>query len=199
VRRVLAPVAVWTTDEGLGGIDIHVANDRQEPLDVSLRVALYADLEHLVDEASESLKLAPRAMLTRNVEQLIGRFVDAAWTYRFGPPSHDAVVVSLEAHDGHLRSQAFRFPAGRPLRPEPADGLALEAAAHRRPDGSVELVVATRRLAYGVRVHAPGYRASEDAFCVEPGRRRTTVLTPCEDGASFSGGARAPATPGEPQ
>ena len=53
VRRVLAPVAVWTTDEGLGGIDIHVANDRQEPLDVSLRVALYADLEHLVDEASE--------------------------------------------------------------------------------------------------------------------------------------------------
>ena len=27
LRRALAPVAVWTTDEGLGGIDVHVAND----------------------------------------------------------------------------------------------------------------------------------------------------------------------------
>ncbi len=28
LRRALAPVAVWTTDEGLGGIVVHVANDR---------------------------------------------------------------------------------------------------------------------------------------------------------------------------
>ncbi len=28
LRRALAPVALWTTDEGLGGIVVHVANDR---------------------------------------------------------------------------------------------------------------------------------------------------------------------------
>ena len=28
LRRALAPVAVWTTDEGLNGISVHIANDR---------------------------------------------------------------------------------------------------------------------------------------------------------------------------
>ena len=32
LRRALAPVAVWSTDEGLDGVDVHVANDRPEPL-----------------------------------------------------------------------------------------------------------------------------------------------------------------------
>ena len=27
LKRALAPCAVWTTDEGLNGVDIHVAND----------------------------------------------------------------------------------------------------------------------------------------------------------------------------
>src|SRR5207253_8672744 len=36
LRRALAPIAVWTTDEGLGGIDAHVANDGPKPLDATL-------------------------------------------------------------------------------------------------------------------------------------------------------------------
>ena len=43
LRRTLAPIAVWMTDEGLGGIAVHVANDRPEPLSARLRIALYRD------------------------------------------------------------------------------------------------------------------------------------------------------------
>ena len=41
LKRILAPSAIWTTDEGLNGIDIHVANDLPASLEAWLRVAIY--------------------------------------------------------------------------------------------------------------------------------------------------------------
>ena len=54
LKRALAPVAVWTVDEGLGGVVAHVANDRPAPLSASLRVALYRDREHRVSRRPAS-------------------------------------------------------------------------------------------------------------------------------------------------
>ena len=58
LKRALAPVAVWTVDEGLGGVVVHVANDRAVPLIASLRVALYRDRELRVEEAITPIELA---------------------------------------------------------------------------------------------------------------------------------------------
>jgi hypothetical protein len=37
-------------------------------------------------------------------------------------------------------------------------------------------VVRSRGFAYGVRVHAPGYLPSDDAFSIEPGGTRNVAL-----------------------
>jgi beta-mannosidase len=169
LRRALAPVSVWTTDEGLGGVVAHVANDRPESLPARLRVDFYRDFEVRVDGGSEELELPPHSVIERDVEGLLGRFVDASYAFRFGPPQHHAVVVSLETPDGELLSQSFRFPAGRPLEQESAESLGLEA----RVDGDT-LVVRSRRLAYGVRVHNAA--VSDNAFSVEPGGERVVQL-----------------------
>lgn len=191
LRRALAPVAVWTSDEGLGGVVAHVANDRGERLGARLRVALYRDLEHRVEEAVETIELEPHEGCERNLEAMLGRFVDAAWAYRFGPPGHDLIVASLE-RDGERRpellSQSVRFPAGRPTATEPAARLGLEATADQLDEhGSVGLRVRSRRLAYGVRVHAPGFAACEDAFSIEPGGEREIPLRPREPATAFAG------------
>jgi beta-mannosidase len=177
LARALAPVAVWSTDEGLGGIDVHVANDGPHALAARLRVALYRGFEQLVDEVVADLELDAHGALTRNVEALLGRFVDVSWAYRFGPPAQDLVAVSLETATGELLSQAFRFPAGRPLGQEPASDLGLEALFERTPEGAV-VRVTSRRFAYGVRVAIDGWGASDDAFGVEPGHERRVVLRP---------------------
>ena len=78
---------------------------------------------------------------------------------------------------GELLSQAFRFPAGRPLGQEPASDLGLEAMFERTPEGTV-LRVTSRRFAYGVRVAVAGWGASDDAFGVEPGHERRVALRP---------------------
>ena len=86
---------------------MHVANDRPEPLRARLHVVLFRDPELQVEEASEDLELDAHGAATRNVETLLGRFVDASYAYRFGPPGHHVVVATLESEDGVI-SRAIR-------------------------------------------------------------------------------------------
>jgi beta-mannosidase len=146
---VLQPVAVWTTDEGLAGIDVHVANDTAEELRAPLRVDLYRDFELRVDGGEEELVVPPRSVVRRNVEAVMGRFVDASYAYRFGPPGHHVVAVRF---GGQV---ALRFPAGRPpLQSREQLGLELDGR-----------VVRTRRLLYGAR-------CGGEAFSLLPGEER---------------------------
>ncbi len=190
LKRALAPVAVWTVDEGLGGVVAHVANDGPLPLAASLRVALYRDHELLVGEAARAIELGPHGQGEWNVETIIGRFVDASWAYRFGPPAQDAIVVSLERDAGpetRPRSicQAIRFPAGRALERESPARLGLAAETTPLADGVLQLDLGSRRLAYGVRIDAPGFLPSDDGFFIEPGGTHSLILRP-------TGGPHAP-------
>jgi beta-mannosidase len=192
LRRALAPVAVWTTDEGLNGVSAHIANDPPDPLSARLRVSLYRDLELQVHEASAAIELPGRSHAAYDVEQLLGHFVDASWAYRFGPPPHDLLVASLErqGEQGYeLLSQSIRFPAGRPMAIESAGRLGLAAEAETLADGAVRVRVQSRRFAYGVRIHVPGFTADDDAFSIEPQGERIVRLRPRELAGEYSGGA----------
>jgi beta-mannosidase len=181
LKRALAPVAVWTVDENLGGVVAHVANDGPAPLSASLRVALYREGEHRVGEGRVPVELQPHSQGEWNVETVIGHFVDAAWAYRFGPPAQDAIVVTLEqdgSENAEILSQAMRFPAGRPLERESPERLGLAARGQTLPDGAMRLTLTSRRLAYGVEIHAPGFLASDDGFSIEPGGERLVTLLP---------------------
>jgi beta-mannosidase len=177
LRRALAPLALWSTDEGLGGIELHLANDGPAPVRGALRVALYRDGEVLVGEATQSLELAAHATADRNVEELLGRFVDAAWAYRFGPPQQDAVVAGFDTGAG-APLITVRFPAGPPA-PSSASELGLEA--ELTGDAVVEL--RSRRLVHAVRVHAAGFAADDGGFTLEPGAVRRVRLTAVDAGA----------------
>ena len=189
LRRALAPVAVWSTDEGLGGVDVHLANDGPEPVAGRLRIALYREFQVLVGEAVEEIVLAPRSCVTRNLEAMLGRFVDASWAYRFGPPAQDLIAMSLErASDDRLISQAFRFPAGQPLDRRSAVDLGLRAALAPSGSGELDLRVRSVRFVGGVRIEVPGFEAADDVFGIEPGRTRVIALRRRDPGAEAVGG-----------
>jgi beta-mannosidase len=188
LRRAMAPVAVWTTDEGVNGVAIHVANDRGTPLRGRLRLSLYRDLEARVADADEQLELPAHGHAVRSVEGLLGHFIDAAWAYRFGPPAADAIFVTLESADPAAPlSQAVRFPGGLPRERVPAARLELRGAVEQSAQGAVSIGLETTLLAYGVRVLAPGFEADADAFSLEPGAARRVRLTPLAQDAEFSG------------
>ena len=91
----------------------------------------------------------------------------------------DLVAIERDGPDGaEPISQAFRFPAGRPLREQPPDELGLGGSLQTLGDGRFALVLSSRRLAYGVRIHTPGFSPSDDALTLEPGVAGSVTLTP---------------------
>ena len=198
LRRAWAPRALWIVDEGLNGLDVHIANDRPEALDAELHVALLAGGgAHAIAEGAEPLRVAPHGAIARNAEALLGRFADASYAYRFGPPAHDAVVATLRAADGAILAQAAHFPVDPPVE---RTAFALTASAVTGSDpflqggcrkGSdpivedarcVTVVLRTDRLAWGVRIAAEGFRPEDDAFVLAPGAERRVVLRATGDG-----------------
>jgi beta-mannosidase len=197
LRRALAPIAVWMTDEGLGGIKVHLANDRAIPLAGHLRLALYSDFEHRVEQISQAIALAPHETVEHEAETLLGRFLDISWAYRFGPPAQNLIIASLEADieglDGaQMVSQTVRFPVGYPIDREPVERIGLQARGTMRPDGWVSLSLMARRLAWAVRVDLPGFQADDDAFSLEPSVERVVMLRPLgADGPQPAGAVSA--------
>ena len=147
LRRALAPVALWTVDEGLGGFVAHVANDGPSTLAADLHLALYRGGEQSVGEAQTAIDLSAHSQGEWDVEGILGRFADVGWAYRFGPPAQDAIVLRLltRGHPASLIAHAVRFPVGRPLALETPGDLGLEEHVYiRNLFHSVAKVVAHR-------------------------------------------------------
>ena len=82
----------------------------------------------------------------------------------------------------------MHYPLGRPTTSEPPARLGLSASARVTDSGHVRVSLESRRLAYCVRVHLPGFTPDDDAFSLEPGRERVVHLRPGRQDAVLSGG-----------
>ena len=87
----LQPTAVWFVDEGLNGLDVHVAHDPGEPADLTLTVELLREDGSVLESADEAWTMEPHGHRRWTVDALLGRFADSSYAYRFGPPPHAAV------------------------------------------------------------------------------------------------------------
>ena len=112
LAELLAPVAVWMTDEGMGGYAVHVANDRPEPFEGSVAIVL-SRRGTRIDGGERAVSVPPRACWSGDAETIIGRWVDIGYSYRFGPPAHDLVMAELRRADGTVAARGRRFPLGR--------------------------------------------------------------------------------------
>jgi beta-mannosidase len=106
----LQPTAVWLVDEGLNGLDVHVAHDGCEPDEATLLVELLRDDGSAGESAEEAWELAPHSHRVRSVEALLGRFADVTYAYRFGPPQHAGVRARLTTASGITREAVWTIP-----------------------------------------------------------------------------------------
>jgi len=182
LRRALQPLAIWTTDEGLDGIDIHVANDGPAPVDARLRVALYRD-NRRVAEGSIHIALPAHGTGCYGSEYVLGRFADAAYAYRFGPRGHDVAVASLYTTDYAVPyAQAFRFLE----RPFARGSVAVRGDAYPMGGGRIAVDLCSPGVLWGARLTSPGFAPDDMYFALEPGVTRRVILSPLHAQAMFT-------------
>ena len=177
LRRVLAPVAVLISDEGLNGLHIHVVNDTDRDVAGELTVELFARGELRLEEATATVEVPARGQVMEEMGALFDGFRDLSYAYRYGPPPYDVIAVGLRDGEGGVISEVVHLPAGLERPVEPDVGLAATACAGE--DGGWALSVTTRRLAQWVVVEVPGYRPSDSWFHLPPGATRTLTLHRC--------------------
>jgi beta-mannosidase len=176
LRRAVAPIAVWFVDEGLDGLAVHVANDTGNAVEAVLRIALYRDEQLLVGEVETAVLVEPHTVYERDVEDVLGRFVDVGYTYRFGELQQDTVVATLH-QDGRELSNVFYSPIrGVRRRRFGADELGLSVEAAAAGEGVLAVRIVAARVLHGVQLRVPGFDAEDDRFALEPARARTVMV-----------------------
>ena len=106
----LQPTAVWFVDEGLNGLDVHVAHDRWYADEARLVVELLREDGSAAESAEKSWEMEPHSHREFSVEAMLGRFADVSYAYRFGPPQHAGVRARLETATGISREAVWRVP-----------------------------------------------------------------------------------------
>lgn len=177
LRQVLQPVQIVVVDEGLNGLDVHVINERAAPLTASVELVALRDGRTPVARCGGQVRLAAHDAVRLGSAELLGRFFDWTYAYRFGPCEHDTVVASLRGDNGALLSQAFHFPS----RTHPAvfarRDPGIEARVSRAGD-AWHVDIDTRHVARHVQIDAPGFMPLDDWFHLAPGATARVALIP---------------------
>jgi len=189
LARVLAPVALLVTDEGLNGLHLHVMNDTDTSFAGRVQVALFAHGEQRVDQADRVVEVPARGSLTVEAGALFDGFRDLSYSYRFGPPAYDVVAAGLENGEGTPVSDVVHLPSGLD-RPVEVD-LGLLASARPGADDSWTVTVTTRRFAQWVVVEVPDFLATDSWFHLAPGATRSLTLLPQGEAGRPAGLVRA--------
>ncbi|MGI9146867.1 MAG: glycoside hydrolase family 2 protein [Chloroflexota bacterium] len=190
LKRALAPVTAFFTDEGLNGLWIHAINERDCPLQAELAFSAWKDGDVQVLARTATVTVPARDQLRIAVDGLLEHFADTTYAYRFGPPGHQIAVVEMSDRDsGERLSSAFHFPCGLALPVEP--DLGLEGSLHEDGAGNVFALLRARRFAQSVSLDVPGYRCNDNYFHLRPGAEVCVGLTQIMSQRRLGGSAQA--------
>lgn len=166
LRRACAPIRLSMTDEGLNGLFLHLINDTAESIEATLSFrALYQG--HVpVAQATRDIVLPPRSAQTIRSADLLTRFFDVTYAYRFGPAAHDVSIATLFGRHGTALSEAIHLVPGRILSPVAID---FEVEPYRSPSGWM-LRLRANRFAQSIRIHDRALRAEDAWFSMAPDR-----------------------------
>lgn len=180
LARAWARRAVLLTDEGLDGVDLHVHNEADTPLEGVVELELWSGRIR-TGAGRSAVSVAPYAACTLQGDTILGTFHDLAHAYRFGPPKHEAVVARLVV-EGVVIHEDVLFPGSHQLRSHASDVLTATAA---RADDGVTLTLQTIALLQAVTIDSDGWDAEDDSFPLVPGAPRVLRLRPRREGAAF--------------
>lgn len=173
LRRTLQPRAALFSDEGVNGPFVHLLNETGAAVTAEATLTAYKR-SVTVATATQTVTLPARSAVARSALEWFDGFRDFSWSYRFGPPSADLLVVTLNNDAEGVIHQDFHFPLGRPCTADVDSGLTAKAQSMTADE--YRLLVATERFAQHVHVEVDGFDVSDQYFHLAPGGQRTVLL-----------------------
>lgn len=167
--------AVLLTDEGLDGLDLHVLNESEEPLEATVELECLQDGRTRTAFSATSLPLPPFSAKTLKGDALLGHFTDLTHAYRFGPPKHDIVIARLRnAATGETIHEDVYFPQGMNLPLQ--HGAKVELSAHAVAPDQIALTLRSDVFLQAVALECVTDLPEDNYFSLAPGISKTVVF-----------------------
>jgi beta-mannosidase len=176
-RQVCQPIALFLTDEGCDGVDIHLVNDSPDPLQMQLVVRLLRQGQTEVARGTLDVEVMSRSGLSLAANRVLGVFADVSYAFRFGTSGHDTVHVSAvggPTGDRNLFLEACFFPQGPYSTPQ----LIKIHSEVTRVGGDWWLELAAESVVRFVHIDDRHYRPLDNYFHMSPGAVRRVRLAP---------------------
>jgi beta-mannosidase len=185
LKRTWSTRQVTLTDEGLNGLDIHLTNETTEKISGTLEVVLLREPNTVVVQREIPISVAARSRETLCADEILERFYDVTYAYRFGPPQHDVVAVTWYDDQRQVLSEAFHF-IERQIKPD-ARNSDIAAQYTVLNEGIVEVALTADRFLHHVFLKADGYLPDDNYFHLVPGRTKRVEFKPLsENPVAFS-------------
>ena len=175
LRRVLAPVQVLLSDEGVNGLDVHIINETPKPIAAILEFKCINRSSVTIMTVEHDVTIQAHDSVSLSSHSLCQGFFDTPRAYRFGPAEHDVTMATLLRRVSRdVTSRAFHFPLGRAL---PLEDLGIVADVVHEKSGWM-LKITTVRFAQAVHLDVDGYLPDIDWFHLPPLETRIVRLSP---------------------
>jgi beta-mannosidase len=176
LKRAWSSRQLTLTDEGTNGLDLHLTNETVDPCRGTLEVMLLKEPGTVVARHEIAVEVAGRKAQRHTVDEILGRFYDCNYAYRFGPPHHDVVIATWFDAERNVVSEATHFIQRR--EPMHAQGVSLEATAEWLDDATVQVTLRSNTFLHAVRFDVEGWLVDDNYFHLPPERTKTVVFRP---------------------
>jgi len=168
LKRAMAPLTAFFTDEGLNGLALHVVNDTSHDFNGDIELCLYKHGEICVARARQSLTVAAHSSVMLRADALLPYFLDTSYAYRFGPAGHHQAALHLYSLEHAIPvCSDYHFTSGQNLAIE--RDLGLLATVTQDDKGDLLLSLYTQKFAQAIYISSAGLTPNDNYFHLSPG------------------------------
>jgi beta-mannosidase len=179
LKRLWQTRQLTLTDEGLDGLHLHLSNETAESIEGFVEVQLLREPNVSVARHEIALKVGPRSLETRSVDEIFGSFYDVNYAYRFGPQAHHVVIATWFSAEREVLSESFHLTRARDPVAQSLSAEMLGARAEALGDGRYHVMLKSDRFLHSVRLSAQGFLPDDNYFHLAPDRLKAVVFAPC--------------------
>lgn len=163
LKRVLQPLQVVITDEGLQGLHLHIINETSLTFTGTIEFMMLNE-NISVAKAKRDIKVEANQKLKIIAEELLGGFYDTSYAYKFGAPKHEVACVTLKDESGRVISQQFHFPVTHQM-PMVEANVVTEFSENK-------LLISSDKFLYAVQINCEGFLPEDNYFHLMPNEKK---------------------------
>ena len=178
LKNVWSKQCVILQNEGLDGATITVVNESQTALNGLIEITLIKNASTLVSQAEQTISVGPNCKSYISVDQMLGRFYDTGYAYKFGTPQFDVIACRLLDPENNVISESFLFPETLAL--PKLDNVEVSAIGVVQSDGKICLTIKSNSFLQFVQINIKNFQAENNYFHLLPNNDKTILLVPVE-------------------